>query len=78
MRFYCYFYHHLGDHKEDVALLAVDTSLPLQLQQTVTPLDRLVIIHEQNSENTTEISKLLAQSINLRCGEYASASHRPL
>ena len=70
MRFDCYFYphHHLGHHKEDVALLAVNASLPLELQQAVAPLDRLVVIHEQDSGNTTEISKL-AQSINLRCVE---------
>ena len=40
---------HLGDDEEDVGVLAVYLGLPLQLQQAVAPLHRLVTVEEQNS-----------------------------
>ena len=42
---------HLGDDEEDVGVLAVYLGLPLQLQQAVAPLHRLVTVEEQNSGN---------------------------
>ena len=40
---------HLGDYEEYVGVLAVYLGLPLQLQQAVAPLHRLVTVEEQNS-----------------------------